>query len=672
MFHSTQLQLLVFKMVLSPLTKLYLGWFTLLLSWLLTTAPAPAAELPTLTVEELRDRFTAIQTQTSPETVDLQGFVIDLQNPDLRQAFTTEIRSHFTLAHPNRRLNISHSVIQGDWPTAALSTPIRLVPELLQTQLTPTEWQHLQAHPDLLTTVSLTAETEELESGHGADFANLPTWNLLRLNLRCEQTQFLGKFDSAHSLILQPWQAQGATFWSEFQANQSIWLADLDFSGVRFAQMPQFEQSRFWGASHWQQSHFEQGAAFAFSQFEQTPDFSQTTFDGVANWRGSQWPAGGNWNQSQWRDRALWNYSQVGGVLDLSEAVFKQTAAWRDTQFGPKGQLNLDQATFMAQLDLSNSHFAPAASLRANGLVFGSPQAQILGDRGQVGSIIQLSTLEGNETTLANLIRNFRRQEQVADANRLDLLRERLRLRQVQQHLRGTPWWQWAQEPDTVLAGLGMGLLLSLSEYGTNVGLVLLVGVVGVTIFALLFWLLDRGLRPPEHQTLPRWEWGVMLGSSGGLVAIATLALWYVAPTPLSTILGWSLWVIPLPVWIVWRFCQTPQPDRTTYLVEEGTLRQFRLLIIRLPIMPKYPLFRERYVPILGDRRWSWLNYYDFSLNNLFKFGFNDLRLRDKAVPGWVSFLVWYEWALGIGYIALLLWTLARTIPGLNLLIYLS
>ncbi|NEO87822.1 MAG: hypothetical protein F6J87_26735, partial [Spirulina sp. SIO3F2] len=42
---------------------------------------------------------------------------IDLQNPDLRQAFTTEIRSHFTLAHPNRRLNISHSVIQGDWPT---------------------------------------------------------------------------------------------------------------------------------------------------------------------------------------------------------------------------------------------------------------------------------------------------------------------------------------------------------------------------------------------------------------------------------------------------------------------------------------------------------------------------------------------------------------------------
>jgi hypothetical protein len=72
----------------------------------------------------------------------------------------------------------------------------------------------------------------------------------------------------------------------------------------------------------------------------------------------------------------------------------------------------------------------------------------------------------------------------------------------------------------------------------------------------------------------------------------------------------------------------------------------------------------------LLDRGWSWLNYFDFSLNNLFKFGFNDIRLRDEFVPGIVTALVWYQWSIGLLFIFQLLWTLSRTIPGLNLLIY--
>jgi hypothetical protein len=88
--------------------------------------------------------------------------------------------------------------------------------------------------------------------------------------------------------------------------------------------------------------------------------------------------------------------------------------------------------------------------------------------------------------------------------------------------------------------------------------------------------------------------------------------------------------------------------------------------------MPRFTFFRDRYMPILWDRRWNWLNYYDFSLNNLLKFGFNDIRLRDEHLPGIITTLVWYQWGLGILYLALLLWTLSRTIPGLNLLIYLK
>jgi hypothetical protein len=54
----------------------------------------------------------------------------------------------------------------------------------------------------------------------------------------------------------------------------------------------------------------------------------------------------------------------------------------------------------------------------------------------------------------------------------------------------------------------------------------------------------------------------------------------------------------------------------------------------------------------------------------LLKLGFNDWRVRDQELPPIISFLVWYQWGIGIFYITLLLWTLSRTIPGLNLLIY--
>ncbi|MFZ1027067.1 MAG: hypothetical protein WAN66_12705, partial [Limnoraphis robusta] len=109
-----------------------------------------------------------------------------------------------------------------------------------------------------------------------------------------------------------------------------------------------------------------------------------------------------------------------------------------------------------------------------------------------------------------------------------------------------------------------------------------------------------------------------------------------------------------------------------SYLTEDASQRQLRLMIGRLPLMPRFVFFRDRYMSILWDTRWNWLNYYDFSLNNFLKFGFNDLRLRDEHLPGLIASLVWYQWGLGVLYLILLFWTLSRTIPGLNLLIYLK
>ncbi|MEM7593435.1 MAG: pentapeptide repeat-containing protein, partial [Cyanobacteria bacterium P01_A01_bin.83] len=142
---------------------------------------------------------------------------------------------------------------------------------------------------------------------------------------------------------------------------------------------------------------------------------------------------------------------------------------------------------------------------------------------------------------------------------------------------------------------------------------------------------------------------------------------------PWLTLITIAVVLIPIPSLITSQIYQQGRYHQLldqSYLVENGAFREFQILLGRLPIMPRFPFFRDRYMPILWSKRWNWLNYYNFSFNNIFKIGFLDIRVRDQHLPGLISTLVWYQWSLGVIYIILLLWTLSRTIPGLNLLIY--
>jgi hypothetical protein len=221
---------------------------------------------------------------------------------------------------------------------------------------------------------------------------------------------------------------------------------------------------------------------------------------------------------------------------------------------------------------------------------------------------------------------------------------------------------------------LGLSLLLLLSHYGTNFWLVFGVGLVAIAHFGVLFWLVDRWRRITPKPILPAVSETLWV-----LTGFTTLFLCGLTAIVRNTEHPWltlgclSTIVVPIPslmLILLYRQGRYHPLLDVSYFTEEGTLRQFRILIGRLPIVPRHPLFRERYLPILWERRWNWLNYFDFSFNNLLRFGFNDIRLRDEHLPGLISVLVWYQWSLGLLYIALLLWTLSRTIPGLNLLIY--
>jgi hypothetical protein len=223
---------------------------------------------------------------------------------------------------------------------------------------------------------------------------------------------------------------------------------------------------------------------------------------------------------------------------------------------------------------------------------------------------------------------------------------------------------------------LGLKLLLLLGDYGTNINLLFNVGIMAIAFFSLIFWLIDR-YRPYISQPIipTRYEIIVMVGSYLSLTIFSTFNIFITTDRPWLTLIGVVIILFPIPGLVTSLIYnrgkgKSHNLSDTTYFVEDGSLRQFRFLIGRLPIIPRFPFFRDRYQPILCSKRWNWLNYYDFSLNNIFKLGFNDIRLRDQHLPGLIATLVWYQWCLGVVYIILLLWTLSRTIPGLNLLIY--
>ncbi len=201
-------------------------------------------------------------------------------------------------------------------------------------------------------------------------------------------------------------------------------------------------------------------------------------------------------------------------------------------------------------------------------------------------------------------------------------------------------------------------------------------GGVAIAYFGGLFWLVDRYRRLHPLAIIPTYnETMWMFTGFSILILLSLLAIFRNAEQPWLTLACLLIIIVPLPITLLIRLYQQGRYHDlmdVSYFTEDGTFRQLRLLIGRLPVIPRYQMFRERYMHLLWNRRWNWLNYYDFSLNNLVRLGFNDIRLRDEHLPGVIATLAWYQWSLGILYITLVLWTLSRTIPGLNLLIYLK
>jgi uncharacterized protein YjbI with pentapeptide repeats len=668
--------------------KFLVGLFVMLL---LLVLPAPAwattpLERSPLTLELLQERLKSPIQSEGVRTIDLSQRVINLrpENAEFRDQFYQLLQTQLNRSTTPLGVDFSNSVIQGELIGSKLGLRSPLYGEALSPLLTPEEQQQLLRDPRQL-----------------SQPVPVPSVTVFRGSLKLLQTRFTGTVNFSNTFFLHRVEANGAIFSQEADWSEARWIRSVDFSDATFSRDVNFGGNLFFTKARFAKGQFRGIANFQGSVFASDAIFSQAQFEHLANLMRVQLQGLADFTQVRWHDRALFSKSQFAQPLLLIEAIFEKSVAFREAQFNQL--VDMRSVSLLEQVDFSNAEFLADAYLNVGSMTFDSNQAKIFGDTGQIGRVFSVPTLQGNEDVLRNLVRNFRSLQQIPDANQLEYTTQRLRHQQLGSRLmeagerrskgEGEHSTQTWNKPATqsppypltpsplswLLEGLywlGLSLLLLLSRYGTSFWLVLGVGMVAIAYFGLLFWLVDRFRRRNPQPIVPTaFEMPWMFGSYIILTFAGTIAIFRTSDQPWLTLACLGGVILPAPMLLLWRLYQQGRYHDlmdVSYFVEDGSLRQLRLLIGRLPVMPRFEVFRDRYMPLLWNRRWNWLNYYDFSLNNLLKIGFNDIRLRDEHLPGIISTLVWYQWSLGILYIALLLWTLSRTIPGLNLLIYLK
>jgi hypothetical protein len=612
-----------------------------------------------LTLEMLQNKVSNLIQNEGEDKIDLSNFIIDLSNPDdeFSQQFYQEINNTIGRALSPVGIDFSNSKIKGDFKLDRLGIFSGVGKGALPSLFTPLEQEQINQYYPVDNSIN----------------QDIPRIHIFRGSLELMETIFTGEVEGNNSLFLQPVIATSAKFYGTAKLDRDIFRKEIDLSNSIFEENINLSHSRFLATAKFKQVEFKGISNFSNSQFEALTEFNQSLFDQVANFTHTVFIQPVNFSKTIFRDRLIFAKSKFFDSLILINSTLEKTVTFRDIYIN--AIINLQDLHLLDRLDFSNTFFTSQASINTSGLAFDSAEAKIIGEQG-IGKFIKINRLEANETVLRNLIRNFRSLEQISDANYIEYQREQLRAKQISDRLTKTPWqkmfaWGWI---NLIPQWLILNFLLILGNYGTNINILFTIGIMIISFFSFLFWIIDR-YRPNISQPIvPTHNEMIVMTSSYLLITIISVANLLIATDrPLLTLLWVAIIILPIPILItslIYKRGRYHQLLDTTYFVEDGSLREFRLLIGRLPIIPRFPFFRDRYEPILWQKRWSWLNYYDFSINNIFKLGFNDIRLRDRHLPGLISALVWYQWCLGVLYIILLLWTLSRTIPGLNLLIY--
>jgi len=612
-----------------------------------------------LNLEILQAKVSNLAINNGRESIDLSNLIIDLSNPDseFTQKFYQTINSTIGRGSNPLDLLFDNSIIQGNFQLDRLGISSNVGKAGL---------------PSLFTI----SEREQIDRYYSVDNITdryVPLINIFRGGLQFKNTVFTGELIADNSLFLQPFRADLAKFQGAVNFNHAIFGDQANFSGAVVEQNINFNHSHFWKKTSFKEAEFQGISDFSNSQFEALAEFNKVSFLQLVDFTRTVFIEVANFSQTLYRDRLIFAKSKFFDDSLFINSSFEKTATFRDIYLG--SIISLRDAHLLDRLDFTNTFFTPQSQIDTSGLAFDTASAKIIGESG-IGQYIRIDRLATNETVLRNLIRNFRSLEQIADANYLEYQREQLRAKQLTNAISKITWkkvltWSWIS---LIPQWLSLNLLLLLGNYGTNINLLFAIGIITISFFSYLFWSIDRYRPGISQPVIPNRNETIWMSSSYLALTIISMSnIFITTDRPWLTLFCIAIIIIPIPISItslIYLRGRYHQLLDLSYFVEDGSMREFRLLIGRLPIMPRFPFFRDRYQPILWSKNWNWLNYYDFSLNNILKLGFNDIRVRDQFLPGSIATLVWYQWCLGVLYIILLLWTLSRTIPGLNLLIY--
>lgn len=656
------------------------------------------------------------------------------ENKDFRDQFYRLVQAQIQRPGTPIGLDLSYSLIQGDFQVSQLGLRAPLYGQALTPIFSATEQEQLQrdrrrlsqlgklsksllstANPDLqATTLQITVFRGPLKLMQSrflgvADFTN--TFFLNRVE--AQGVQFVQISDWSQTRFSQPTSFAGAIFAKEGRFRSSIFFAKADFDQAQFQGEVNFQSSEFQATANFNRAVFQQTANFTRIQWQGNADFAQT------RWQAQVFFSRGTFSQALFladavfEKAALFREVRFNQPVNLRGATILNRADFGYAGFARGAYLNVpglrfdsDQAKIVGnpgrigryisvptlegnenllrelvrnfrhleQIPDANQIEYTRERLRLREL-----RQQVVGININTASPALLTQIGFTVEQATEIVRHrahtpFRSTTELLSLGAVDLatfinVRDRI----LAKEMMSSPQEVWSRIT-TGLSWVGLGLLLLLSRYGTNTWLIFGVGLVAIAYFGVLFWFVDRWRRLTPTPILPSPTETVWVMSAFSFLCVAGFsAIFRNSENPLLTLVSVGAIAVPIPTLLLILLYQQgryhPMMD-TSYFTEEGSLRQLRILIGRLPVIPRHEMFRERYMPILWERRWSWLNYFDFSFNNLLKFGFNDIRLRDENLPGLITTLVWYQWFLGILYIALLLWTLSRTIPGLNLLIY--
>ncbi|ACB52913.1 conserved hypothetical protein [Crocosphaera subtropica ATCC 51142] len=644
---------------------IYFLCILLLLAFLLFFHPFPVladVERVSLTPELLQKKIKSPQLQEGILTLDLTYLEIDLtaDNNEFKEEFYHQLQNYLNHSDKAIGLDFTHSLIKGDLMSSRLGISTVLSPEALPQNLTKTEREIIESNPQF--------SNQSIEPMNSVI--------LFRGALKLNESKITGIIDFSNTFFLQKIESKNINVTKAIDFNNVQFSRKIDFSGSAFKENANFNGTQFQEQVKFNKVQFLGESIFNYSQFKQSADFSEVIFNKVVNFSHTSWSDTTKFISINCRDRILFSNSIFSGLVSFANSTFEKSIIFRNVYF--RNTVNLKDVKLLGIMDFSNAEFLKDKAINIAGFAFDSDGSKVLGNTGEIARFMYLNSIEGNETVLRNFIQNFRDSEQIPDANQLEYKKQKLTKQQLSEKIIQTPYQDYWRLSFIQQVGhwLLLNILLLLSQYGTNFSLLLGVGLISIGYFGVLFWFVDRWRRRLPKPIVPNlYDIICMVSSGSSLLVIGTIEIFNSAEYPFITLLCLSLILIPIPLSLVSLMYEKGRYHdlmESSYFLLDGGFRQLQLLIVRLPIIPEFHFFRDRFTPLVWERRWNWLNYYDFSLNNFLKLGFNDIRLRDQHLPGFVSTLVWYQWILGILYIALLFWTLSRTIPGLNLLIYLK